>query len=235
MRTRSPTSSCGLQRSGRHLAAVHLLYVYGRSLLPTRCHAERTVLEGLQRNGRHNYCNAIGRLPRNLRLIYLHGLFLDCFEVLDGIPLRGAWFVAFQSYHWNRVASERIRTDGRRVLAGDLVLAPGTTEGGSGGEIDDAEAVLADESGDGEGEVNTGPLVAEDAEAPGAVSTDEAGEQASESSSTPSPGAAHVAGAVAPAASTAAFPSSDEHTVPRVDEKRVCNSVERSSLQAGLF
>jgi len=73
--------------------------------LPRQMHVEKTVLFGLakalqKRRAENAYEAALGALPKNQRVMYLH---------------------AHQSKVWNLVASSRL-TRGTRVLPGDLVL-----------------------------------------------------------------------------------------------------------------
>ncbi len=63
--------------------------------------------------------NAVGQIPRNLRLMYVH---------------------AYQSYVWNAIVSERIKTWGaEKPVPGDLVLKSGATEQAASGDGMDAE------------------------------------------------------------------------------------------------
>ncbi|CCK71311.1 pseudouridine synthase PUS7 KNAG_0G02550 [Huiozyma naganishii CBS 8797] len=78
-------------------------------LMPRQCIAENAVLFCLSNqrkedNGTYSpnaYYNAIMKIPRNLRTMYVH---------------------AYQSYIWNSVASKRIEMHGLDVIVGDLVV-----------------------------------------------------------------------------------------------------------------
>lgn len=78
-------------------------------LMPRQCVAENAILFSLsnqrkEEDGTYNkncYYNAILKIPRNLRTMYVH---------------------AYQSYVWNAVASARIQKRGLNVVVGDLVI-----------------------------------------------------------------------------------------------------------------
>lgn len=73
-------------------------------LMPRRCNAEVAILSALQESP--SSINAILRIPRNLKLMYVH---------------------AYQSYIWNLAASERIKR-GLSIQEGDLVLSEETSQ-----------------------------------------------------------------------------------------------------------
>nr|XP_037280612.1 LOW QUALITY PROTEIN: pseudouridylate synthase 7 homolog [Rhipicephalus microplus] len=72
--------------------------------LPHRGCIEGLLLRALTKGGATNYLGALLALPRNVRLLYLHG---------------------YQSYVWNRLVSRRVQRFGLTVLPGDLLMTPG--------------------------------------------------------------------------------------------------------------
>ena len=69
-------------------------------VFPSRCFVERCVLEGYKRYGLTDHFSAFAKVPRNMRLMYVHSL---------------------QSLIWNRVVGRRIRDFGLVPIIGDLV------------------------------------------------------------------------------------------------------------------
>ena len=79
-------------------------------LMPRQCVAENSLLFSLSNQRKNDdgtyssnsYCDAIVKIPRNLRTMYVH---------------------AYQSYVWNAVATQRVRLYGLKLVPGDLVIA----------------------------------------------------------------------------------------------------------------
>ena len=70
--------------------------------MPRFCTAERGLLEALGRCGKNDLVNPLSGIPRTTRKMYVH---------------------AYQSYMWNKAASERVRRHGlSRPVAGDLIV-----------------------------------------------------------------------------------------------------------------
>ena len=70
--------------------------------MPRYCNAERGLLEALGRCGKNDLVNPLSGIPRTTRKMYVH---------------------AYQSYMWNKAASERVRRHGlSRPVAGDLIV-----------------------------------------------------------------------------------------------------------------
>ncbi|KAJ6628742.1 pseudouridine synthase [Mycena sp. CBHHK59/15] len=100
-------------------------------LMPRRVVAERCILESFQKQKgeTRNAMGALSTIPKNLRLMYVH---------------------AYQSYVWNAIVSERIRTYGaERPIAGELVFDTAPDEDvimpdAQDGEVDDEKEDATD-------------------------------------------------------------------------------------------
>jgi tRNA pseudouridine13 synthase len=68
---------------------------------------ERTVLQGLKRYGSNKPLDALRTLSNSIRMF---------------------WITAYQSYIWNKMATERLRRLGTKVVIGDLYLDPTSKE-----------------------------------------------------------------------------------------------------------
>lgn len=86
-------------REAREIYATTKDAAKALELMPRKCAAEYQVLSALKESP--SSINALLRIPHNLRLMYVH---------------------SYQSYVWNRAASERVGL-GFKILPGDLVLA----------------------------------------------------------------------------------------------------------------
>ena len=83
-------------------------------ILPRKMVAERAIIEHLKKNT-NDYLGALGRIPRNLRTMYVH---------------------AYQSYIWNAAVSKRIKDFGLHVVVGDLVMEGEQVKRVEEGEVD---------------------------------------------------------------------------------------------------
>ncbi|KAI9005076.1 pseudouridine synthase [Hyaloraphidium curvatum] len=90
-------------------------YAAAARKLPKRFTAERSILEFFAERGNdHESLGALMKIPRTLRMMYLH---------------------AYQSYVWNVVASYRLKEHGMAAALGDLVRV-GTSAAKEAGDID---------------------------------------------------------------------------------------------------
>ncbi|KAM0752966.1 tRNA pseudouridine synthase D [Meredithblackwellia eburnea MCA 4105] len=98
----------------------------GARQMPRRCVAEKALMEHYLRCDKTDHLSAIGRIPKNLRMMYVH---------------------AYQSYVWNQVVSARVATFGSHgPVEGDLVYEDGENpieedEGEGSGEAVEEVAV----------------------------------------------------------------------------------------------
>jgi len=71
------------------------------ALVPKKFYLERCFLTGLKEFGMNNVLQAFCKIPRNMRMMYLHSV---------------------QSLIWNKAVSKRLREHGLRPVVGDLVF-----------------------------------------------------------------------------------------------------------------
>ncbi|CAG98300.1 pseudouridine synthase PUS7 [Kluyveromyces lactis] len=99
-----------ISKEARRIWAQTRNPIYAAKAMPHQCLAENAILNALCHEEKcetsndypiSSYHNAILKIPRNLRTMYVH---------------------AYQSYVWNMVASERIKLFGLNVIEGDLVV-----------------------------------------------------------------------------------------------------------------
>ncbi|OAX78429.1 hypothetical protein ACJ72_07265, partial [Emergomyces africanus] len=107
--------------------AIHIFQTTGKAnaaldKLPRKFSAESNIIRHLGRN-KNDYFGALGTIPRNLRLMYVH---------------------AYQSLVWNFAAGQRWRLYGDKVVAGDLVLINDFKEKAKAGAAARVEEVDAD-------------------------------------------------------------------------------------------
>jgi tRNA pseudouridine13 synthase len=100
-------------------------------LFPKGATVERLLLRALNRYGSSSPVQVFQSLPYNQKTLYCRG---------------------YQSYVWNRVASERIRRFGTKVVPGDLICT-------KKGDVDAADAVTIYEGPDGGKEVTLSDVV----------------------------------------------------------------------------
>ncbi|KAF2396377.1 tRNA pseudouridine synthase D [Trichodelitschia bisporula] len=106
---------------------IHTWRTTGRAaealdLIPRKFTAERNIISHLGLKGRTgDFQGALGNVPRNLRLMYVH---------------------AYQSLVWNTVAGRRWEVYGGRVVEGDLVIVGEKDGGVDEPEVDDEGEVI---------------------------------------------------------------------------------------------
>ncbi|KAF3926792.1 hypothetical protein ABW20_dc0100022 [Dactylellina cionopaga] len=109
--------------------------------MPAKFVSENAILRWFSRPSEAgNYLAALQKIPRNLRLMFVH---------------------AYQSYIWNTIASERLKRYGTTIRAGDLVVVSAEEASASKPIVDPDEEDIGIEA-DGEQFVRARPVTEED-------------------------------------------------------------------------
>ncbi|KAF3164884.1 hypothetical protein TWF225_005638 [Orbilia oligospora] len=97
-----------------------------RKLMPSKFVSENAILSWLSKpNTVNDYLGALQKIPRNLRLMFVH---------------------AYQSYVWNTIVSERLKKYGTTIRAGDLVVISAEEAAASNPVADPHEEEFAQEA-----------------------------------------------------------------------------------------
>ncbi|KAF3309709.1 hypothetical protein TWF173_010689 [Orbilia oligospora] len=97
-----------------------------RKLMPGKFVSENAILSWLSKpNTVNDYLGALQKIPRNLRLMFVH---------------------AYQSYVWNTIVSERLKKYGTTIRAGDLVVISAEEAAASNPVADPHEEEFAQEA-----------------------------------------------------------------------------------------